>query len=78
VNGPRASAAMHPGQQAVAVVGRTRPDVVLMDVEMPLMDGLEATRRITADGGPAVLILTAFDRDDYLFTACRRVPAGSC
>jgi DNA-binding NarL/FixJ family response regulator len=64
------------GAQAVSLVARTRPDVVLMDVEMPGMDGLEATRRITADHGPAVLILTTFDRDDYLFTALQAGASG--
>jgi DNA-binding NarL/FixJ family response regulator len=57
------------GAEAVALTERHRPDVVLMDVEMPGTDGLEATRRITASGGPSVLILTTFDRDDYLFAA---------
>jgi DNA-binding NarL/FixJ family response regulator len=64
------------GEQAVSVVGRTRPDVVLMDVEMPRMDGLEATRRITAAGRSAVLILTTFDRDDYLFAALQAGASG--
>ncbi|WP_405434103.1 response regulator [Micromonospora sp. NBC_00617] len=66
------------GARAVAMARTTRPDVVLMDVEMPGMDGLEATRRITDDGpgAPAVLILTTFDRDDYLFTALRAGASG--
>ncbi|WCN83644.1 response regulator [Micromonospora sp. LH3U1] len=66
------------GERAVAMTRATRPDVVLMDVEMPGMDGLEATRRITADGPgtPAVLILTTFDRDDYLFAALRAGASG--
>jgi DNA-binding NarL/FixJ family response regulator len=50
--------------------------VVLMDVQMPVMDGLAATRAIAATGGPAVLILTTFDRDDYLFEALRAGASG--
>ncbi|GIJ48480.1 DNA-binding response regulator [Virgisporangium aliadipatigenens] len=67
------------GAEAVALAARERPDVVLMDVEMPRMDGLEATRRIVAGsaaGGPAVLILTTFDRDDYLFAALQAGASG--
>ncbi|MFC4067929.1 response regulator [Actinoplanes subglobosus] len=64
------------GAQAVEMALRLRPDVVLMDVEMPGVDGLEATRRIAADGGPSVLILTTFDRDDYLFAALRAGASG--
>ncbi|MEE6262396.1 response regulator transcription factor [Plantactinospora sonchi] len=67
------------GRQAVELTAAHRPDVVLMDVEMPHLDGLEATRRIVADGGtdgPAVLILTTFDRDDYLFAALQAGASG--
>jgi DNA-binding NarL/FixJ family response regulator len=67
------------GAQAVDLVAQHQPDVVLMDVEMSTMDGLEATRRIVASstqGGPAVLILTTFDRDDYLFAALRAGASG--
>ncbi|GAB3141472.1 response regulator transcription factor [Micromonospora sonneratiae] len=65
------------GEQAVALVARTHPDVVLMDVEMPRLDGLAATRQIAAaKSGPAVLILTTFDRDDYLFAALQAGASG--
>lgn len=64
------------GLHAVQLTAGTSPDVVLMDVEMPGIDGLEATRRITASSGPAVLIVTTFDRDDYLFAALRAGASG--
>ncbi|MEV4656261.1 response regulator transcription factor [Micromonospora sp. NPDC049301] len=66
------------GARAVTMARATHPDVVLMDVEMPGMDGLEATRLITGEGpgAPAVLILTTFDRDDYLFAALRAGASG--
>jgi DNA-binding NarL/FixJ family response regulator len=65
------------GAQAVDLVRRSSPDVVLMDVQMPVMDGLAATRAIVAaPGGPAVVILTTFDRDDYVFEALRAGAAG--
>jgi DNA-binding NarL/FixJ family response regulator len=64
------------GEEAVELAACRAPDVVLMDVEMPGLDGLAATRRITAAAGPSVLILTTFDRDDYLFAALRAGASG--
>ena len=67
------------GVEALAVVREQRPDVVVMDVRMPAMDGLEATRRIVADpdlGGVRVLVLTTFDIDEYVFEALRLGASG--
>ena len=65
------------GSEAVAVTRQARPDVVLMDIRMPVLDGIEATRRISAAGPtPRVLILTTFDLDEYVFAALRAGASG--
>jgi len=67
------------GVEAIDLARRTRPDVVLMDVRMPRLDGIEATRRITADKSMAatrVLVLTTFELDEYVFEALRAGASG--
>jgi DNA-binding NarL/FixJ family response regulator len=66
------------GAAAVRVVREAAPDVVLMDVRMPVMDGIEATKEICAAGvgAPRVLILTTFDLDEYVFGALRAGASG--
>jgi RNA polymerase sigma factor (sigma-70 family) len=65
------------GEQAVAAVRRTRPEVVLMDIRMPELDGLEATRRILAGGASCrVIMLTTFDLDEYVYAALRAGASG--
>ncbi len=65
------------GQEAIARAAQLRPDVMLMDVRMPVLDGLQATREITAmPGAPKVLILTTFDLDDYVYQALRWGASG--
>ena len=66
------------GEEAVGQVRRTRPDVVLMDVRMPVMDGIEATRRVLEDTAAStrVLVLTTFDEDDYIRDALAAGASG--
>ena len=66
------------GAEAVTLCAEHRPDVVLMDVRMPGVDGIEATRQIVAasDDGPRILILTTFDLDDYVYDALRAGASG--
>jgi DNA-binding NarL/FixJ family response regulator len=66
------------GAEAVAVAAEQLPDVVLMDIRMPVMDGIAATRQLTAagSGGPKVVILTTFDLDDYVYEALRAGASG--
>jgi DNA-binding NarL/FixJ family response regulator len=64
------------GHQAIALVDAEKPDVVLMDIRMPELDGIEATRRITATADTKVLILTTFDLDEYVYFALRGGASG--
>ena len=65
------------GQEAITRAVQLRPDVILMDVRMPVLDGLQATRQITAmDGAPRILVLTTFDLDDYVYQALRWGASG--
>jgi DNA-binding NarL/FixJ family response regulator len=67
------------GEQAVQLARRVRPDVLLMDVRMPVLDGIEATRRITTDPSTAsvrVVVLTTFDLDEFVYGALRAGASG--
>jgi len=65
------------GAEAIALAERRRPDVILMDIRMPVLDGVEATRRLVADGSPArILVLTTFDLDEYVHAAIRAGASG--
>ncbi len=65
------------GEEALRLLRRVEADVVLMDIRMPIMDGVETTRRLVADNNPArVLVLTTFDLDEYVFNALKAGAAG--
>jgi DNA-binding NarL/FixJ family response regulator len=66
------------GEEAVAICQRAQPDIVLLDIRMPVMDGLEAARRILNSGSPPprVLMLTTFDLDDYVYAALQSGASG--
>jgi DNA-binding NarL/FixJ family response regulator len=67
------------GTQVLALVDRYAPNVVLMDIRMPAMDGLAATEALRARRhAPEVIVLTTFDADEHVLRACAPAPPGSC
>lgn len=64
------------GEEAVALARELRPDLVLMDIQMPRLDGVSATRQVVAEGLADVLVLTTFDLDEYVFGALRAGASG--
>jgi DNA-binding NarL/FixJ family response regulator len=65
------------GEECLRIAARERPEVILMDVRMPVLDGIEATRRLSSAGNPArVLVLTTFDLDEYVYRGLRAGAAG--
>lgn len=64
------------GKEAVDAATRLHPDVIVMDIRMPVMDGVEATRRLAVEGGPRILVLTTFDADEHAVEAIRAGASG--
>ncbi len=64
------------GREAVELCRRSRPDVVLMDIRMPVLDGIAATREVTAQTSTRVLVLTTYDLDEYVFSALQAGASG--